>query len=224
MIKEHNHIKRLTEDFLLDDLIKEDPAGLCFATCYPLHIYLLAKDILNEINHGVVPVPKPENENNKIPHYWLQIDKHKTILDPTINQFNIEDQSYSMYIGKLKGNEITKKYIVDDSDFNEWFWETYDLWKIPFEDPTYDINEFVNRYFLYQLKLACRLHTELNSIRFSDSIFISYYHYYFTPIFHLLYNWKNGVIKIDFDVESMPANFDNMLQEALEWMKYYDSP
>ena len=212
---EHIRIKKLTEEFISECIKNEDPKGLCFATSYPLHIYLLTKNIKSKLIAGKVPKPKPVDANFQYDHFWLQIDKEGTIIDPTIMQFS-GDAKTQIYVGKLDENETTKTYIVNEDHSNYWFQSVYNTWRDAFADPYYYINDFTKRSIVYQIRLASILHVEMNRLPNPDEIINKYYQDYFGPIFIFLRKWKNGNSVVEIDMEKMHPNFEKMLSEALE--------
>lgn len=215
MKSEHYRIKKLTEDFISESIKHEDPSGLCFATSYPLKIYLLTKKFNSKIIAGKVPKSIPEDENFKFDHFWLQIDKDGTMLDPTIKQFSGDDKM-PIYLGKLDENVITKNYIVSEVPTKDWFQHVYDAWRAPFMDSTYPFNDFTKRSIAYQIRLATILHWEINNFPNPDKIINQYYQDYFTPIFFYLREWHAGNSAVVIEKENMHPNFENMLSEALE--------
>ena len=129
--------KKLTEDFISESIKTEDPAGLCFATSFPLLIYLATKQIKSRLKTGKVPKEMPHDPNFKVDHYLLQIDSDGTILDPTIQQFNKDVEP--IYIGKPIDSEVTNKYKLCDLPINSWFQQTYDSWRKTYDDPTFPL-------------------------------------------------------------------------------------
>lgn len=213
---EHLRVKKLAEDFISESIKNEDPSGLCFATSYPLKIYLLTKNVRSKLIAGKVPKSIPEDVNFKFDHFWLQIDKDGTMLDPTIKQFSGDDKM-PIYLGKLDENVITKSYIVSEIPTKDWFQNVYDAWRTPFIDSTYPCNDFTKRSIAYQIKLATILHSEMNRLPNPDENINRYYQDYFSPIFIFLRNWKNGNSLIKIDSDKIHPNFDKMLAEALKF-------
>lgn len=212
---EHLRVKKLAEDFISESIKSEDPSGLCFATSYPLKIYLLTKNVNSKLIAGKVPKSIPEDEHFKFDHFWLQIDKEGTMLDPTIKQFSGDDKM-QIYLGKLDENVITKSYIVSEIPTKDWFQSVYNSWSTPFIDPTYPCNDFTQRSIAYQIKLATILHSEMNRLPNPDENLNRYYRDYFDPIFIFLRNWKIGNSLIKIDAEKIHPDFDKMLAEALK--------
>jgi hypothetical protein len=214
---EHNHIKKLTEDFISESIRHENPAGLCFGTSFPLLIYLATKQIKSSLIKGGVPQPKADGTIQNVPHYWLQIDSEDIILDPTIQQFKNPDP---IYIGKLQDNEITKKYIPNNLKCDSWFHEDFDGWKKPYEDSTFPLDgPFEKRSITYTIKLATILHAEIKKLNSVDESINRLFGLYFRPIYFFLYHWHTEVINFKITKENLPTGFDSLLSDVLQWQK-----
>lgn len=216
MKTDHQYIKKLTEDFTSESIRTEDPAGLCFATSFPLFIYLGTKQIKSSLRVGRVPMLNTENKIRKVSHFWLQIDGEGTMLDPTIRQFDENEEP--IYIGKLTENKVTKKYKLLHYHPEIWFPKTYRDWKTPLDDLSFPRDGvFEQRSIVFTLKLATILHKEIKMMPSPDNFINHYFELYFTPIYIFLHHWQAD--KKDFVnlKEKLPNDFDDLLSDALCW-------
>ncbi len=214
MKTDHLKIKELTEEFISESIKNENPAGLCFATSYPLKIYLLIKNVRSILKVGKVPKATLDDPDFKYDHFWLEIDEEGTILDSTIIQFS-GDLKMPIYIGKLEDYDITKQYIKSEDLTKNWFPQVYYSWSTPFVDRTYPLNEFTKRNIIYQIRLATILHLEMNKLTNPDERIKKCYQNYIKPIFIFLQDWQNGNTDIEIDKKQMHPNFESLLSEAL---------
>lgn len=216
MKKDHYNIVKLSKEFTSECIRTEDPAGLCFATSFPLLIYLATKQIKSQIRTGKVPKILADGISIDVDHFWLQIDKEGTILDPTIQQFK-EDQE-PIFIGMIQDNEVTEKYKPCDLPSYLWFPEVYRDWKTPFVDPTYPLEvDTVKRNIKYTIRLATILNAEIKKMSLQDDFIDRHLKLYLRPIYIFLYNWHTGKINFELVNEKIPYEFANLLSDALLW-------
>lgn len=214
----NDYIKSLAKDFTSDSIRDQDPAGLCFPTSFLLQVYLSAKGIKSDLIKGEVPELKPDGATKKTPHYWLQIDKTDTIVDATIQQFKNPDP---IYVGRLQDNDITKTYIPSVLGFQSWFSTDFGNWRHNYEESQYppplDEGPYEKRSTIYILKLVTILHGECKKLTSVDEFTNKLYGRYLGPIYCFLYHWQKGIVKFEIKKEDMPAGFDRLLEEVLQW-------
>ena len=114
-------IKEIAEDFVFQTYNNEIPDGYCFSLCYPLSILFSLMEIEHEITIG-----KSRKNNIEVSHFWITFDNNGIILDPAIKQFNQNESS--VYLGDIKKNETTNRYIKIENKGDENFTNIYELW------------------------------------------------------------------------------------------------
>jgi hypothetical protein len=114
--KDKFRISNLAEDFRVKTLNNASPKEMCFTISYPLSLHLINNGIENSMTCGKFIDGRS--------HYWLTlIDEEKTIIDPTITQFDVYKDKSEVFIGK-KPEEFTVTT-------GEWFNESYKKWSTP---------------------------------------------------------------------------------------------
>lgn len=125
-------IEEIATDFRKKIITDSEDKGFCFMVSYPLCIYLRLHGFKNDV----------EGENG---HYWLKTDSD-LIIDPTIKQFDIQDNtSYDLiYFGK--GEKMHETNSVNSENWNV----KIEHWKYPLlnEGITKFSNEIDLKYFL----------------------------------------------------------------------------
>jgi len=180
-------IHKLATDFTKCILIEYPQDNMCFTVSYPLSLYLENLGYENQIVCGSY-----QNENslkNGTPHFWLQLkDKLKTIVDPTIGQF--ESTHFQVHVG-----EKPKEYEEIPFEFDEWFCGVYQRWKdklLGDENPLYYPEQFNNN----SLDIVMLLNINLNAATILYSQSKGYnkahsvvYDKYFDCIFQIIRNY-----------------------------------
>jgi len=212
-------LRELTKDFTSES-IADKPDGLCFATAFPLKIYLATKGIKGRLRVAKVPKLMPDNNIIDVDHFWLQVPINGIMLDldPTIKQFDKSESS--IYVGKLAENTTTKKYKLLHSRPNIWFPKVYDDWRMDFDNPKLRRNvPFIKKSMIYSIKLAIVLNKEVKKMPFHNKYILHYFGLYFTPIFIFLNTWLTD--KTDFEDlrEQLPKDFDDLLADVQTWAK-----
>ncbi len=218
MTVDKDYILKLTKDFTSESIHDQDPAGLCFPTSFLLHVYLGTKQIKSSLIKGDFPELQPDGTTKKTPHYWLQIDTTDIIVDATIQQFKNPDP---IYVGTLQDNEITKTYIPNELGLQSWFETDFNVWKDKYEESRYparlDESPYEKRSTIYILKLATILNRECKKMTSVDEFTNHHYGLYLGHIYCFLYNLQKGIVSFDITKENMPAGFDNLLEDVLQW-------
>lgn len=128
-------IENLSKEFTTFVLADQDPKHMCFTICYALHLHLMNNGYSNLLSGG---------RYQGIDHYWLDLgDDDKTIVDPTIGQFN-KDAPF-VFIGGKPADYL------DRSNYN--FGESYQCWLAGLlgKNPNLSIEE-IRRYISINLK------------------------------------------------------------------------
>lgn len=218
MTIDKNYIEKLAKEFTSESIRDQDPAGLCFPTSLLLQIFLGTKKIKTTLIKGEVPKLEPDGTTKKTSHYWLQIDSTDIIVDATIQQFK---NPKPIYVGTLQDNKITKTYTPTNLDFQLWFPTDFANWKYNYEQSEYppplDKSPFEKRHTIYILKLATLLHSELKKLTSVDEFTEQHYGLYLGPIYCYLYHWQKGIVEFQINKENMPAEFDTLLENVLQW-------
>lgn len=216
MFNEQDLIKQFAEEFTLESLQGQNPAGLCLPTSLFLQLYLATKQIKCDIIKVDYPKRNHDNTIENIGHFLLYIKSNDIIIDATIKQFNNSDY---IYVGKKKDNPITKSYILTEMDYSEWFPIIFGVWECPFIDIPYPYQEFHKRMIPYTIKLATTLHEELVKLGKNDEFINKKYGEYMKPIYIFLNNWHTSKIDFELDKENMPTGFKNLLSSVIHWNK-----
>jgi hypothetical protein len=204
-----HQIKKLTGDFIPKGIDSEIPAGFCFSTSFPLQIFLATKKIDCQLRRGRAPKLFPDNVIRKVPHFWLQLDSEGTMLDATIRQFN--GNAERIYIGKLKDNEVTKKYTMSHLHIDLWFHFAYKTWK----ESLLPKGDYEKKNILYTLKLATNLNNEIKQMPLGDK-FIKHpaCKLFFSPIHNFLVIWNKNKMLLESVTNELPNNFDDLLSDV----------
>lgn len=152
-------IKNLAENFTRSTLGETDPEHMCFTICYPLHLHLMNNGFNNSLSGGTY-------QNTS--HYWLSLeDDDKTIVDPTIRQFNNNEPS--VFIGeKPKDYPDGSKYV---------FAESYQCWLNGLLGKRSRLPEgFVEKLISVNLKALSILITETDPQIFSSHLQFKMYY------------------------------------------------
>ena len=175
-------------------------------------MYLATRQIRTTIIKGEAPALGNKG------HFWLQINSTDIIVDATIQQFKNPDP---IYVGKLQDNEITKTYIPNGLELEEWFPTTFGIWKRYYElsvdPPNLDEHPYEKRSTIYILKLATILHKEYKNLTSVDDFTKHHYRLHLGPIHCFLYLLQKGIVKFEIKKENMPAGFDSLLEDVLTW-------
>jgi hypothetical protein len=99
--------------FTKKTLGSENPKGLCFTICYPLHLHLNLNGFKNSMKAGVV--------DYNLSHFWISLDTENTMIDPTARQFD-SSKPY-VFVGSLPSN-----YSAYMQPFEPIFQDAYDTW------------------------------------------------------------------------------------------------
>ena len=203
-------IHKLATDFTKATLREYPQDNMCFTVSYPLSLYLENMGYENQIVCG-----NYQNENSPkkgTPHFWLQLnDSLKTIVDPTIGQF--ENYQFLVYVGKKP-----KEFAEIPYKFDEWFCGVYQKWKeklFGYKNPIPHPEQFNNNSLDPVMLLNVNLNaaTMLYSQTKGNNKGSSYvYEKYFDCIFQIIRNYYgkkewSQIIFID--------GFNNLFSKAL---------
>ena len=180
-------IHKLVTDFTKSVLGEYSQDNMCFTVRYPLSLYLENLGYENQIVCG-----NYQNEispKNGTPHFWLQLnDVSKTVIDPTIGQF--ENSQFRVLV-----EEKPKELVAITFRFEEWFCGVYQRWKdklLGEENPLY-YTEQSNRDSL-DLVMLLIINLNAATILYSQTkccceIHSDVYEKYFECIFQIIRNY-----------------------------------
>ena len=208
---EHNYdiIKEIAEDFVFQTYGNENPDGMCFSLCFPLSVLYTLMGFDYKIIFGKSPINHIE-----VSHYWITLDKNGTILDPTIRQFNSNEEN--VYLGNRFENETTKRYQINEGNVDDEFSQTYHSWAellFQHEHRMPRTQDFEKRLITFNVATAQVLFKYLLKYGLLEKLKTSYYGLsYFRPIsFILKENYP-----IDSTLFGVKSNLDNYKDEIIE--------
>jgi len=114
-------IKKITEDFVFQTYNNDFPDGYCYSLCFPLSVLFSLMRFEHEITFG-----KAQKKKMEVSHFWISFCANGVILDPTIKQFGQNESS--VYMGDIKKNDTTKKYLKIENIGDEEIFQTYESW------------------------------------------------------------------------------------------------
>jgi hypothetical protein len=208
---EHNYdiIKEIAEDFVFQTYGNENPGGMCFSLCFPLSVLYTLMGFDHKITFGKSPI-----NHTEVSHFWITLDKNGTILDPTIRQFNSNDEN--VYLGNRIDNETTKRYQIYECNLDDEFSQNYHSWAellFQHEHRMPRTQDFEKRLITFNVATAQVLFKYLLKYGLLEKLKTSYYGLsYFRPI--------SFILKENYPIDSVlfgvKSNLDNCKDEIIE--------